>query len=401
VPETWIRLRFYNPASEDAYDYKKDFAMRRYTGSELPVAGSPVSRSVSAEQREEIVGVFRQFQSYLRDRKYKQAWDLLSADHRDAAQIQELETFIKRMEPARGFSMFYWGRDELLKLSPKSLGQSDTSVQLVVAGPQEELTIVFINVDKEWKIDWIGGYVPWVVRKQNWEERVLPTMKQRKTEHFDVYYFPDSTAARQIDAIVRQREDALARLCELLKTKFDTRIRVIMFQDKKSKHRTTGHQGAGWAYGSTIVEVYNEKERVDPYHETTHIVMGQFGNPPAMFNEGFAVYMQKGHRWNGWPVDQTAAELLSEGKLVPLTALLTRTEIGARADDGKIAYPQSASFVGFLLERYGQEKFLKAYGALKGSSGEEVHRENLRAIERVYGKDLTQLEAEWKKRLSG
>ncbi|MHC4520579.1 MAG: M56 family metallopeptidase [Planctomycetota bacterium] len=401
VPETWVRLKFYNPASEEAYDFDEDFETRRYTGSELPVAGKAESRSVSAEQREQVAALFRQFQDDLRARKYEQAWNLLSADHRHAAQIQTLERFVERMEPARGFHMFYWGREELLALSPKSVGRSDAGVHLIASRPEEEWTITFVRIGKEWKIDWIGGYVPWVVRTRSWEERTLPKMKQRKTDHFDIYYFPDSTAARQIDEIVRRREDAFTGLCELLKANSDIRIRVVLFEDKASKHKTTGHQGAGWAFGNTIVEVYNDQERLDPYHETAHIVMGQFGNPPAMFDEGFAVYMQEGHRWNGQPVDRTAARLIGEDKLVPLVALLGRTEIGSRADDGEVAYPQSASFVGFLLERYGQDKFLKVYGALKRSDDAKVHRENLGVVERTYGKDLVQLEREWKAGLSG
>lgn len=401
VPETWVRLKFYNPASEEAYDFDEDFETRRYTGSELPVAGKAESRSVSSEQREQVAALFRQFQDDLRARKYEQAWNLLSADHRHAAQIQTLDRFVSRMEPARGFPMFYWGREELLELSPESVGRSDAGVHLIASRPEEEWTITFVEIGKEWKIDWISGYVPWVIQTQNWEEQTLPKMEQRATDHFDIYYFADSTAARQIDEIARQREDALKRLCELVKTEFETRIRVVLFEDELSKLKATGHQGAGWAFDNTVVEVYNEQEHVDPYHEITHIVMGRFGNPPAMLNEGFAVHMQEGHRWSGRPVDQTVAKLLSEERLVPLTALLKRTEIGAHADDGEVAYPQSASFVGFLLERYGQQQFLKVYGALKRSDDAEVHRENLQIISRTYGKSLLQLEEEWKRSLSG
>ncbi|UCD52115.1 MAG: hypothetical protein JSW27_05645 [Phycisphaerales bacterium] len=400
VPQTWVRLKFYNPASEEAYDYEQDFAMRRYTGSDLPVAGQAAGQSVSAEVRKEIVEVFRRFQSHLRERQYEQAWNLLTMDHRDAAQIQTLKRFIEQMEPARGFSMFYWNKEPFLKLSPQAVRRTDVGMEMIATGPEGQWTITFVQADGKWEIDWIDGYLPWVIQTQNWEQRILPTMERRATDHFDIHYFADSTAAKQIDQIVRRREDAFKSLCELLKVESGPRIRFILFQDKASKLKATGHQGAGWAYGNTIVEVYNEDEHVDPYHETAHIVMGQFGDPPAMFNEGFAVHMQEGHRWNGQPVDETATGLLKEDRLVPLATLLMRTEIGARDDDGEVAYPQSGSFVGFLIKRYGQDRFLKVYGALKRSGDPQVHQANLRAIEEVYGQTLAQLEREWKAILS-
>ena len=68
---------------------------------------------------------------------------------------------------------------------------------------------------------------------------------------------------------------------------------MILFEDGATKYSYTGHQGAGWAFGNTVVEIYNEKEKLDPYHETTHVLMRAYGSPPALFNEGFATYMSE------------------------------------------------------------------------------------------------------------
>ena len=51
--------------------------------------------------------------------------------------------------------------------------------------------------------------------------------------------------------------------------------------------------------GNTIVEIYNKAQKLDPYHETVHVLMRSFGSPPALFNEGFAVYMVQGKHIRG------------------------------------------------------------------------------------------------------
>jgi hypothetical protein len=88
--------------------------------------------------------------------------------------------------------------------------------------------------------------------------------------------------------------------------------------------------------------------------------------------------------------------LLANNRLAPLGELITRTEIGARKDDGQIAYPESASFVQFLIETHGKERFLHAYSALENSDKGSVHRSNAAKLERIYEKALSALEKEWR-----
>ena len=66
-----------------------------------------------------------------------------------------------------------------------------------------------------------------------------------------------------------------------------------MFPDAKSKKEETGNPGDGWAFSNNIVEVYNEKTKLDPFHELAHIISGEVGNPPAMLDEGFAIYVSE------------------------------------------------------------------------------------------------------------
>ena len=239
----------------------------------------------------------------------------------------------------------------------------------------------------------------------DWRARLLPKMRKRATEHFDIYCFKGSTAERDIDDIAEQRDRGFHEICRFLGKDSDVRIRMIFFEDAATKYSHTGHTGAGWATGNMIVEIYNDEQKLDPYHETTHILMRPYGSPPALFNEGFATYMSERlgtHALAAMSGGKSSIygrvrELNGKGELIELEELLTYTEIGSRKTNPPVAYPEAASFVKFLIETYGKDKFLNAYGTLRNSGGESAQRQNAEALESIYGKSLDELKNEWRK----
>jgi len=223
----------------------------------------------------------------------------------------------------------------------------------------------------------------------------IPPFEVVSTEHFVFYALPDSPAEKDIETIQSQREQALKEICAFLGVSLDEPVNFFFLPDAPSKRWCMSHQGNGMAFDATIAEIYNDDTRVDPAHELTHIVASQIGNPPALLGEGLGVYMKAGHKHNDEDVDVTAARLLREGKLIPLTELLKRDEIGSQPDDGKVAYPQSASFVRFIIDKYGREQFLNLYGKLKIGAEDNVAR-----FKDALGVELETVEQEWRKTLS-
>jgi hypothetical protein len=267
----------------------------------------------------------------------------------------------------------------------------------------ETWTIDFAQEDGQWRIDGITGYTPRILLWQDWEEYVLPRMERHNTEHFDVYFFPDSTAARQSKRIAQEKEKGYREICRFLGTDPNLRIKLVLFEDKATKHWETGHQGMGWAYGNTIVEVYNDKESLDPFHETVHILMHRFGRPPALFSEGFAVYMSQRL---GAPaledlgggqatIEDRARALKAEGDWIELAELMAYTEIGSAQSRPPVAYPEAASFVKFLMDMYGKDKFLQAYQTLKNSNDGSVQARNAAELAAIYGHSVSQLGEAW------
>jgi hypothetical protein len=190
---------------------------------------------------------------------------------------------------------------------------------------------------------------------------------------------------------------------------YDRKIRLVFYPDGEHKKQDIGHTGDGYAFANNIVEVYNEQTKLDPYHELTHILAGKLGSPPAMFNEGFAVYMSErlgadALKYLGAPgktVDRTTQEYLRDGKLINLEELIKFTEIGSEESKWRISYPEAASFVKYLLETYGIEKFREAYQQTKSSDGANDVKKNVEILMRIYGKPLSQIESEWKSKLHG
>jgi hypothetical protein len=205
-----------------------------------------------------------------------------------------------------------------------------------------------------------------------------------------------------------QRESGLKKVCDFANITPAEVVIVFFYPDQTTKRMCTMHTGNGLARGNMIAEVYNDQVKLDPYHETTHVLMRQYGDPPALFNEGFAVYMSE--RLGAHALDdlgggqatiyQRVRELKAKGELIDLRKLLGYTEIGSGKTDPPVAYPEAASFVKFLIDQHGKDKFLQAYRTLRNSDDTAGQEENISTLEQIYGTSLAELEKQWEKAFS-
>jgi prepilin-type processing-associated H-X9-DG protein len=414
-----VHLSFYNPGPAAGFDVDKWldtkpwdqwFQDHKYAGPELPRKEDAPVLVVAAppDQSQAVRAAFQTLQDCLKQGKYENAWNGFTKDYRDAGFFRKYPVFQECMEQAKGPNRLSWLREEFVKLTPESVALCNGTPVLTAALEQQKWSIDFAQEDGHWKMDWVTGYVPAWERHVRWEDYVLPKLEKRSTAHFDIYYFKDSTAGREIDTLAQQKDDGFQRVCRFLGKDSDVRIRLVLFEDGQTKQNATGHQGAGWAYGNTIVEVYNEKEKLDPYHETTHILMSALGHPPALFNEGFATYMSERLGTHALEnlgggqatIHQRAGELKAKGDWIELPTLLSFTEIGSQRTRPPVAYAEAGSFVKFLIDSYGKDKFLQAYASLQNSDDPAVQQENARKLGAIFGKPVAELDAQWQKLLS-
>ncbi|MHC4354053.1 MAG: M1 family aminopeptidase, partial [Planctomycetota bacterium] len=355
-------------------------------------------------QEQAVRKAFEQWQNSLRDREYETAWRLLANGLRRSRQLDnDFQRFAKDWDSDENMM-----RTLFLDLRPGSvvsLKMGESAILNASHGGQP-WRILYVVEDGQWKFHIMkrarqdGG---------DWQVRLLPKMRKRTAKHFDIFCFRGSTAEKEIDKIAEQRDRGFREICRFLGKDSDVRLRMILFEDAATKYSHTGHQGAGWAFGNTVVEIYNEKQKLNPYHETAHILMRAYGSPPALFNEGFATYIAErlgshalaAMKGGESSIYDRVRELDGKGELIPLEELLTYTEIGSGESNPPVAYPEAASFVKFLIETYDKEKFLKAYRTLRNSSDKSVQQQNIEALQSIYGKSLDGLNKEWKAVLGG
>jgi hypothetical protein len=142
---------------------------------------------------------------------------------------------------------------------------------------------------------------------------------------------------------------------------------------------------------------YDDKEihTINPNddHEIIHMMTDEYGKAPRMIAEGTVFWLHG--EWRGKPVDELAADLLAAGDL-PTVIELTHFDhfdvIGARR-----AIPAAASFVGFIVERWGTERLIELYKTVPASDSHEAFS---RAFERVYGVPRSEVEEQWHRALS-
>lgn len=161
-----------------------------------------------------------------------------------------------------------------------------------------------------------------------------------KTQHYNIYYQINSTAENEIDLIARLREEAFEKTAEYFGYTSDISVDLYLFEDAEEKREITGHTGAGWAYGTSMIEVYNKDTKV-------HI-----------------------------------KELLS-------------FEIGSTQSKPGISYRQAASLVEFIIVKYGKNIFLHLYQRLNPDYTEKGLADNISTIEESLNCKIGELEKEW------
>lgn len=120
-------------------------------------------------------------------------------------------------------------------------------------------------------------------------------------------------------------------------------------------------------------------------HELTHVlsyyINNSFHYSYKILSEGLATWLDQSSKDH----HQMASDLVAEGEIIPFNSIIGDSNF--KAVDARITYPQCASFVGFLLDNYGIEKFKSIWV-----------KEDLRdKIKHVYGKELENLELQWHK----
>ncbi|MEP1096055.1 MAG: hypothetical protein ABJG78_13155 [Cyclobacteriaceae bacterium] len=234
---------------------------------------------------------------------------------------------------------------------------------------------------------------------QDWLSGRDSLFQNTNSKHFNIFYLEDVLSKSQLQDLVTSREIAYDSIANFFQLTIDISTNIFLFPDEQIKQRITGHRGHGWAFENNIVEVFNDSIRVDPYHELVHRLGYSISTPPALIDEGLAVYLS--HKFAHKPFSKTLGfpensineilHFLTKDKdLIEISTLYSIDEI-SQANNAPLAYCQSASFVEYLITTYGKETFLELFTSFAKTSRGEYEQ----VFFQLYGKKIDQVENQW------
>lgn len=179
---------------------------------------------------------------------------------------------------------------------------------------------------------------------------------------------------------VRKLEGSLARIERTLGREAKGQAEYFRYPSVQELEAATGHYASGVTYASTG-QIHSIDE--DHQHELVHLVAGQVGNPGRFFQEGLAVVVGDGGRYQGKDVRKLVKRL--EGQL-PLRRAIGRFESVA-AD---LAYPLAGAFVADLVKEHGMDRVM-AFFAESGPQGKSRDA----AFARAFGQSLGEAAEAW------
>lgn len=182
-----------------------------------------------------------------------------------------------------------------------------------------------------------------------------------------------------------QQQALFNHFCERLNLKSDVVLKFYLYPDTASIRDALslkGHQYVSWDDFEihTISPIDN--------HELIHFITGEYGVPPRAFAEGTVFWLHDD--WLGDPVDKVAA-FHRAAKQLPNMADLTDYNRFSMLDVG-ISFPTAASFIGFIVDRWGVDKLIELYGQANGLNNFTGFSQ---AFEIVYGAPLADVENAW------
>lgn len=227
-------------------------------------------------------------------------------------------------------------------------------------------------------------YVDWIIKETN---------------HYIFHYIKNSVAERDINRIANIQEKAYKKIISFLnlpQKKLPSKIYYYFYPNKKTKKKLMGDD---WYAQAILKEIkvhmlYTNKIKPIGPHEDVHLLVLPFGFPIGFIQEGFAEYMV-GHDWYCNNLDKTAKEGINKGFIKLNPKLLYFHQEWQEINNKYLCYYYAfaGSFVGFLMKKYGKEKFLKLYTGLK----RKQNKENKKLYLKIFQKDCETLLEIWQK----
>jgi hypothetical protein len=220
-----------------------------------------------------------------------------------------------------------------------------------------------------------------------------------------LHYAPELVGKWDFSALLQRCRTELDKLTKQFGSPLRGRVKVFLFASYQDYGKVFGLLSGGTAleHANAIVIVSDRDVNVSIRHELAHLFSGRWSSwAPPLLSEGLAVWWQD--TWWGQSIDSAARQFL-DYKNLKLSELLNREFFffGSQSDS---CYALAGSFTGFLIRRYGWDRYRTLY-----CLGNWIHiREALRCWDGVYfcrvfqeciGVGLEEAESQWRHEVLG
>jgi len=219
-----------------------------------------------------------------------------------------------------------------------------------------------------------------------------------KTEsmHYFIYYRPGSPASENIEKICKELDSCFSDVLNQLQVNFTAKVHYYLYNSRDDIKRNTRRDYYGFAPEEfeCAAQIYASKSAKLDAHETVHVIVyNTIGVSKLDFlEEGFAEAIAHAH-------DEESAGKLSlheQTEMLLYWDKLFSSEILANNNrfreisysKGSDLYTECGSFVRYLIDQYGLDKFKFLLPRASEDNYKKVFQE-------IYGKSIDDFEKEW------
>lgn len=201
--------------------------------------------------------------------------------------------------------------------------------------------------------------------------------KEHLTRHFRIFHKSAPMGfVKNVESAAERLYEEIARDLGFTRYRgwaFDERAKIYIYEDQEDFIASA--QAANWSHGYASVREKTVRTFPSAHgffdsllpHELGHIIFREFVGPyinvPGWFEEGVAMYQEKGKRWGA---NQAVRTAIADGKFIPLNELsLMNLAYNTDKDLVTLFYAESASVVYYLITEFGDYKFVRLCRKLK------------------------------------
>ncbi len=244
--------------------------------------------------------------------------------------------------------------------------------------------------------------IPWYKNKYLEKDWLI-----KQSPHYIFHYFKNSLVEKDINKIIKIKEKHYNKILSFLKVKNYRKIKYYLYPSLKEKIELMGDDSLGnviWEEFELINNkvktkrfeihiLYNVKRKFIGEHEDTHLLSLPWGLSIYLFSEGLSQFIEES--LFGKDIDILSKKLMKKNKLYSLKWLCNNKNWNKVKEE--IVYPQAGSFIRYLINNFGLEKFKKVYKKL---SRDKKVKENIKIMESSYPESINKLETNWKRYLN-